>query len=119
MAGQRNYFSKTNTKYRNVRSGSYDSRKEEKRANDLKVLEKLGEITELKEQVTFELIPSQYEVVGGKKVCIERGLKYIADFVYIKNDQVVVEDTKGFKTKDYIIKRKLMLFIHKIKITEI
>lgn len=63
------------------------------------------------------LIPSQR--IDGKVV--ERECSYIADFVYrdAKSDKLVVEDTKGFKTKDYIIKRKLMLHVYNIKIQEI
>ena len=79
------------------------------------LLEKAGAITDLQRQVKFELIPSQR--IGGKVV--ERSCNYIADFVYQENGQTVVEDTKGFKTKDYIIKRKLMLWVHNIRIVEI
>ena len=79
------------------------------------MLEKAGAITELKRQVKYELIPSQR--INGKVV--ERSCAYVADFVYRQNGEIIVEDTKGFKTKDYIIKRKLMLYIHGIKIKEI
>lgn len=50
---------------------------------------------------------------------LERECTYIADFVYYQNGEVVVEDTKGFRTKEYIIKRKLMLYMHHIRIKEI
>lgn len=50
---------------------------------------------------------------------MERAVNYIADFVYQENGQKVVEDTKGFKTKDYILKRKLMLWVHNIRIREV
>jgi hypothetical protein len=88
-----------------------------------------GVITELDRQVEFELIPAQFEfdtvgVRGGKQKgkCIERKVKYIADFVY--RDQLgqrVVEDVKGYTKNDpvYIIKRKLMLYIHGIRIKEV
>jgi hypothetical protein len=51
----------------------------------------------------------------------EKAVRYVADFVYIDNDtgRMVVEDTKGFRTPDYIIKRKLMLKVHGITIKEI
>lgn len=94
---------------------TFDSIKEYRRYCELRLLEKAGAITDLKRQVKYELIPSQR--VGGKVV--ERSCTYVADFVYKQNGETVVEDTKGFKTKDYIIKRKLMLYIHKIKIKEI
>ena len=93
----------------------FDSLKEYNRYKELKLLERAGVIKELQTQVKYILIPSQY--LNGK--CIERECSYIADFVYTENGKKVVEDTKGFRTKDYIIKRKLMLYIHKIKITEV
>ncbi len=109
----------TKTKYKNdkvvVDGISYDSRKEANRYQELLILEKLGEITELKRQVSFKLLPTQK--INGKVV--ERSVNYVADFTYLDADgQYIVEDTKGFKTKDYIMKRKLMLYIHGIKITE-
>ena len=95
--------------------GSFDSLKEFHRWNELKLLERAGVITDLKRQVKFELIPSQK--IDGKVV--ERPVNYVADFVYAQSGKVVVEDAKGFKTKDYIIKRKLMLSVHGIRIQEV
>jgi hypothetical protein len=89
---------------------------------DLKFLEKAKEISGLQEQVAFELIPAQFEVVNEKNSCIERSCKYIADFVYTDRDgKKVVEDVKSpiTRTKDYIIKRKLMLSVYGIRIVEI
>lgn len=108
-------------KYHNIRSDGYDSRKEKRRADELKLLQKAGLISDLQEQVKFELIPSQYEVIKGKKKCIERSCHYVADFVYVENSQLVVEDVKSpttRKNKEYIIKKKLMLYLHGIKIRE-
>ena len=106
-------------KYRNkkteVNGISFDSRKEAKRYQELLLLEKAGAITDLKMQVKYVLIPSQR--INGKVV--ERECAYKADFVYVENGETVVEDTKGFKTKDYIIKRKLMLHVHGVRIREI
>lgn len=91
------------------------------------LLQKLGSIKDLKRQVKFELIPTQREPDtigkrGGihKGKVIENGVNYIADFVYTdcNSGETVVEDSKGLRTKDYIIKRKLMLFIHGIRILE-
>lgn len=98
-------------KYRNQPVGGYDSRRELRRASELRLMERARVISELREQVVFELIPKQ----AG-----ERAAHYIADFVY-KNEhgETVVEDTKGFRTPEYILKRKLMLFRHGIKITEV
>ena len=105
----------------------YDSKKEMKRHCELLQLEKAGAITDLQRQVKFILIPTQREPStigkrGGVKkgAVIERDCTYIADFVYTTADGIkVVEDTKGFRTKDYIIKRKLMLYIHRIRIKEV
>ena len=100
-------------KYRNTKTGGYDSKKESKRAQALRLLERAGEVSHLEEQVTFELIPKQEG---------ERAVKYIADFVYhIPGGHTVVEDVKSpitRKNPDYIIKRKLMKFIHGITVLE-
>ena len=105
----------------------FDSKKEYNRYIELTLLSRSGAIKGLKRQVKFELIPAQYEpdiinprgkVKKGK--LIERAVSYIADFVYTdENGKTVVEDTKGFRTKDYIIKRKLLLYMHGIRIKEI
>lgn len=113
---------------------TFDSIREGNRYRELKLLEKAGEISVLRRQVKFELIPPQYAKTterytrGAKKgqykrgVLLERECAYIADFVYIDADgKKIVEDTKSkaTKTKDYIIKRKLMLYKYGIKIKEI
>ncbi len=109
----------------------FDSQKEARRYAELKLLEKSGHISELKRQVRYELIPSQRETStevytrGEKKgqfkkgKVIEKPCYYVADFEYIQDEKKVVEDTKGVRTKDYVIKRKLMLWVHKIKIVEV
>ena len=101
-------------KYKNIRTNGSDSRKEAQRKWELELAQRAGLIQELRFQVPFELIPKQ--MVDGK--CVERSVKYIADFVYIKDGQLVVEDCKGFRTPEYIIKRKLMLYVHGIRIYE-
>lgn len=94
---------------------TFDSRKEYLRFCELRLLEKAGAIQGLKRQVKFELIPSQR--YGGKVV--ERPVSYVADFTYIENGKTIVEDTKGMRTKDYIIKRKMMLYRYGIRIKEV
>lgn len=94
---------------------TFDSVKEYKRYCELLLLEKAGAVTDLKRQVKFKLIPSQK--IDGKVV--ERSCSYVADFVYMENGKRVVEDAKGFRTTDYIIKRKLMLWVHGIRIQEV
>lgn len=96
---------------------TFDSKREARRYQELKLLERAKEIVELQRQVKYLLIPSQR--IDGKVV--ERECAYIADFVYhdAHTGELVVEDTKGVRTKDYIIKRKLMLSIYNIRIKEI
>ena len=93
------------------------SQKEANRWCELKLLERAGKIFDLQRQVKFTLIPAQHE---GKKL-LERECAYIADFVYkdAESGKLIVEDTKGVKTKDYIIKRKLMLWKEGIRIKEV
>ena len=110
------YHSKYKAKKTVVDGITFDSKKEAARYSELKLLERAGEVHELRRQVKFVLIPPQKE--NGK--VIERECSYIADFVYNdKEGRLVVEDTKGVKTKDYIIKRKLMLHVHGIRVREV
>lgn len=107
----------------------FDSRKEMRRYQELLLLQRAGAILNLRRQVKYILIPAQYETYEryGKKGqelkpgrrLLEKECSYIADFVYCENGKEIVEDTKGIKTKDYIIKRKLMLFIHGIRVKEV
>lgn len=114
-------------KYGARKSGGYDSRKEHRRAGELKLMQRAGIISGLREQVPFVLIPAQYGECGtdlrGKpvRICVEKSCRYIADFVYTDTatGQTVVEDTKGVRTKEYVIKRKLMLYMHGIRIKEV
>ena len=122
------------TKYYNKKTCidgiEFDSLKEARRYQELKLMERAGMIKDLKMQVRFELIPAQYEETervgkNGQKLkpkrrIIEYPIVYIADFTYTdENGDYVCEDTKGFKTKDYILKRKLMLWVHGIRVREV
>ena len=113
-------------KYGATRVGNHASKKEHRRAAQLTLMQKAGVISNLQEQVSYELIPAQYEDrctdLKGRpvRVLLERACRYVADFVYTDSEgNKVVEDTKGVRTKEYIIKRKLMLYKHGIKIREI
>ena len=109
----------------------HDSRKEAARCNELHLLQRAGEISDLETQKSYVLIPPQYETVSrvsektgrklkDKTVVVEKSCEYRADFTYkLKDGTVVVEDVKGMRTSDYIIKRKLMLYVHGIKISEV
>ena len=112
---------------------TFDSKKEAQRYTELKLLEKAGKITGLQLQREFELIPEQREKTdqiytkGPNKgrfkpgKVIEHKCSYMADFVYwdLDTGKMIVEDAKGMRTKDYIIKRKLMLYMCGIRIKEV
>ena len=124
-------MSKYRAKKKIVDGITFDSSREATRYEYLKALEKAGIISGLKLQQKYVLIPAQREESSevyksglhkgepkpGK--LIERECCYIADFVYTENGKTIVEDSKGMRTKEYIIKRKLMLHIHGIRIREV
>jgi hypothetical protein len=103
----------------------FDSKREADRWSELKFLEKAGEISHLRRQVKYVLIPTQYSdtefTKRGKPKVIEREASYVADFVYhdLASNEVVVEDAKGMRTEAYILKRKLMKYVHGIEIMEV
>lgn len=109
----------------------FDSKKESCRYLQLKAMAQAGEITGLRRQVKFELIPTQRATStdvykagpqkGLKKpgAVLERPVYYIADFTYFRDGKQVVEDVKGYRTKDYKIKKKLMLYFHNIEVKEV
>lgn len=111
----------------------HDSWKEANRWMQLLLLQRSGEITNLQRQVEFVLLHDQRELSTevykrGKNKglpkegkLLEHKVCYVADFVYtdLKTGETVVEDAKGVKTKDYILKRKMMLYFHNIRIKEI
>ena len=123
-----------NNKIKNA-FGTYDSELEWARYVFLSNRQKEGEISDLRRQVEYLLIPAQYgtEIKHLKtkdkevKVLLERPCSYIADFVYERNGKTIVEDCKGedkkykgkrfsTQTADFKIKKKLMLYIHNIQI---
>ena len=77
--------------------------------------------------VPFELIPAIYKdeivqlktKVKIKKKCVQRATTYVADFVYLQDGKTIVEDTKGFRTKEYELKKKMMRAFLGIEIKEI
>lgn len=83
---------------------THDSKAESYRCDLLHLKQKKGIISDLKVQVKYLLIPA----MTYSNMPNERAVSYVADFVYIENGLTVIEDTKGMKTKDYIIKRKLV-----------
>lgn len=124
--------SKYNAKKVEVDGKVFDSKKEAKRYKELLALEKQGKISDLRTQVTFVLIPAQYEEVYtvnkkgkvvSKKQLVERKVQYVADFVYNKDGEPIVEDVKGYRKGGayslFVIKRKLMLSVWKVKVSEV
>lgn len=97
---------------------TFDSRKEYTEWLKLMIQQKEGKIRNLTRQVRYELIPKQ---VGLDGKCLERACHYVADFVYEDNEtgETVVVDAKGYRTPEYRIKKKLMLWILGIKIREV
>ena len=88
----------------------FDSKKEAKRYNELKILKKAGLIKELELQKVFELQP-KYTNNKGEHI---RSITYKADFFYYdKNlEKYIVEDTKGYRTDVYKLKKKLFEYIY-------
>lgn len=104
----------------------FDSKKEAMRWVELNHLQDAGEITNLRRQVKFTLIPAQREgeTITARGIqrpgkVIERECFYVADFVYEQDGKTVVEDVKGMKTDAYILKRKMLLHFYGIRIKEI
>lgn len=96
---------------------TFDSELEFARYQQLKLLERAGQITDLELQPRFELIPKQRRDDGKP----ERACEYVADFRYTDTatGQTAIEDAKGMRTRDYIVKRKLMLQVHGISVREV
>ena len=80
----------------------FDSKREEQRWKDLLILQHIGEIKDLRRQVRFELQPSYKK--NGKTI---RAITYIADFTYFLNGKLIVEDSKGYRTEVYKLKKKI------------
>lgn len=113
----------------------FDSKREARRYVELTLLQQAGKIEELELQKVFELIPAQYETFPryGKKGqrlkdgkrCIEKGCVYKADFAYKQDGQLIVEDAKGYRDPasatyaKFVIKRKLMLWLHGVRVVEL
>ena len=93
--------------------GTFDSKKEYARWIDLLWMQRAGQIKNLARQQEFILIPKQRYKGEYIKEC-----KYVADFVYEKDGEMVVEDVKGYKTDVYKIKKKLMLWKYGVMIKE-
>lgn len=105
------------SKFSNRAAGGHQSRREDRRARELRPLAQAGLIRNYEEQVPFLLIPAQKDPATGK--VIERSSAYVADFVYDDDRGHHVEDAKGMRTDVYKLKRKLMLSVWGIRIEEV
>ncbi len=111
----------------------FDSKKEANHYIELREQERQGLISDLQRQVPFVLIPAQYEEVVEYtpkthkekvvKKLLEKRLVFVSDFVYTRDGKVVVEDVKGYRNSTayalFVVKRKLMLYVHGIRVVEI
>ncbi len=109
-------MSKYNSKKTTIDGITFDSKKEAARYVDLKLLEKAGVIKDLDLQPKFQLQPTYSK--NGKKV---KAIFYKADFQYFDNEKkkIVVEDVKGIRTREYLLKKKIFEFVYALTITEI
>lgn len=128
-------MSKYHAKKTVVDGMEFDSAREATRYRELAVLQKAGKIAGLEIQKRYELIPPQYKIIPRygqhgtalkpEKKCLEKAIVYVADFVYTDTDtgETVVEDVKGYKGgaayRMFVVKRKLMLYMHGIRIREV
>lgn len=102
-------MSKYHSKKTEIDGIKFDSKKEAERYKSLCLREKAGEIDRVEVHPKFRLLPSQrFDLMDN-----ERPLDYVADFMYRerKSGYVIIEDVKGVKTKDYIVKRKLFKYM--------
>ena len=120
-------------KYRNkgieVDGIFFSSKAEAKWYRVFKAQKEKGEIRDFSMQVPYELVPSQkapvtkFDKKGNPRTVekvVEMAVKYIADFVVEELDGTeTVYDVKGFPDQKYVIKRKLMLYVHGVRITEV
>ena len=120
-----------------VKTDGYASKREAERAAELRWLQRAGKIRDLREQVEYVLIEPKFEEIPRigkrgkpikpKRVCVERGLSYWADFVYVdcKTGETVVEDAKGYRNPSaatyrvFAQKRKMMREKYGIKVVEV
>lgn len=99
----------------------FDSKREARRYMDLWLMQRAGEISGLRTQVKYPLLPKQVHPDGTK----ERAIDYVADFAYEKDGETVVEDSKGFRNtasaayRVFVMKRKMMLYFHGITVREV
>ena len=109
---------------------NFDSEREAKRYLILKDYQNKGDISDLKLQVVYELIPAIRELKTvvlktktiQKEVTIQQAITYRCDFTYVKNEKLIVEDVKispKMLPPEYKLKKKLLRYVHGIDIREV
>ena len=96
---------------------TFDSKKEGKRYQDLKILQRAGQIHDLQMQVVFELVEAV--VLDGRK---KPAMRYVADFTYMQSGLKIVEDVKSCATRRlpaYRQKKHLLKVVHGLDIQEV
>ena len=115
-ASKRNKFNATKIEKNGMK---FDSQKEYKRYIELTAMQQRGEIQDLKCQVKFELAP-KVKIAGEKRA--KPALRYFADFTYLSNGVLIVEDVKSVVTRKLVSfrnKKHLMKSVHDIDISEV
>lgn len=106
-----------NDKVKSLSGEQFDSKRERARYRQLGLMQTAGVISGLRRQVRYQLLPTLRRADGKAEVCVN----YVADFVYEQDGKLVVEDVKSPPTRKlpaYVLKRKLMLFVHGITLKE-
>ena len=109
---------------------NFDSEREAKRYLILKEYQNKGDISDLKLQVVYELIPAIKELKTvvlktktiQKEVTIQQAITYRCDFTYVKDEKLIVEDVKispKMLPPEYKLKKKLLRYVHGIDIREV
>lgn len=102
-------MSKYHSRRTTVAGITFDSIREAERYLVLKDMEKHREIEDLRLQERFEILPKH-----GRN----RAVFYVADFVYMKDGKMVVEDCKGYRTDVYKLKKKMFEYRYDTEILE-
>lgn len=89
----------------------FDSKREARRYQELRLMAQAGVITELCAEKKALRYPC---VVHGQLICT-----YVADFRYREQGAIIVEDAKGHRTPLYVLKRKLVAALYGIEIREV
>lgn len=92
---------------------TFDSKAEARRYSELLLLLRAGEISDLRRQVAFELVPGVKFAGAARK---KPALRYTADFVYTERDKQVIEDVKGVETREFRMQRHLLLALHGLEV---